>query len=971
MPKRPGRKSEAQTPAPKSDRIYGSSKNAVKSASSESSASSISLSSKIIKALENKLEKFKETHDTKKVSLRDLKAVYRRGLGAYSNTHRPTITGGVPNSRNAWAMARVNKFLLKAGGTKVKAAYVQDDDLLKYESGGKTFSFEKLKKDLQEFAEIEFYEGEKYSDISVSCDLAKGNCYDISEELYDFLKTKGYKELSLVEVRDPLFDLSDAHYEWKVTEYSHLYHIMLKVNDYYIDFTGIQYSKEDIGLKIYTEEQLKKRWGKMVFFDRSESEYEDGGLMEYGEGGQILSKEEKKLFKYLVENWQEPFYRNQMDAQDIRKYEKLVKKGIIIKGGYDNKVKQYYSDNAIDNIELAYKLVNELGLDETIGGGKIIKAYNYRKTDVRYKKGGETESEKDLQEIYKIQKMQELQKTMEDGGVMAKGGKTKAKGDCYVAAGDIVMDYLLNQRGFGAYRSEFEFHGTPYLVHAEVAGQGHLEGIRYGHAWIEDDNLVYDYSNGRKIVFPKQLYYSIGDVDEDNPMKYQKYTFEEANSRMMKTGNYGCWDIDVEFAEGGSVIGDRKISDVRIVNTDLDAKVYATYEDGYEEVVFDYYPDEIEFSSTEIIGLTVDQANELKDEKQQKYNMYSNSAAEFKHGGVADSDEVVCVNCDWEWNKANSDKEHMYNCHKCGFDNTLFYTVFNDTLTLEQISEKHGVDMEYLQAQFEEGTKHEMDEHTKGGTNLAREVGETIALHHLEEMPDYYEKIKMIDAETYEDGGDISSKEQYLEALLTEAFDLLDAHINNGGPLDYSDKKYGYLNDEVEDVQVGYFKDDDLDSSYAEELREEGFEMDLQDAIDTLEHRLSSISEEIDSTRWEDFKKNNKYEKGGNTEKDDCGCGSSASKVGSYVFAKGGLAYGNSHDKGGMPMKVGSTGQNIEIEGGEGVINKRSMQMTKKVNFEGKMMTPCEVISKINEMGGGVKFDCSDVKEIIEKDGDF
>jgi hypothetical protein len=49
MPKRPGRKSAAQTPAPQSDRIYGSSKNAPKSASSEASASSISLSSKITK----------------------------------------------------------------------------------------------------------------------------------------------------------------------------------------------------------------------------------------------------------------------------------------------------------------------------------------------------------------------------------------------------------------------------------------------------------------------------------------------------------------------------------------------------------------------------------------------------------------------------------------------------------------------------------------------------------------------------------------------------------------------------------------------------------------------------------------------------------------------------------------------------------------------------------------------------------
>ena len=47
------------------------------------------------------------------------------------------------------------------------------------------------------------------------------------------------------------------------------------------------------------------------------------------------------------------------------------------------------------------------------------------------------------------------------------------------------------------------------------------------------------------------------------------------------------------------------------------------------------------------------------------------------------------------------------------------------------------------------------------------------------------------------------------------------------------------------------------------------------------------------------------------------------------------------------------------------------MQSSKKVEFQGKQMTPCEAVSKINEMGGGVKFKCSDVKNIIEEDGHF
>jgi len=135
-----GGRTIAQTPAPKKDRIYGSKVNKVGSASSEKSAKSIVLSKKIIDSLKDKLLVFKQKHPSKtNITIDDLKAVYRRGLGAYSSSHRPTISGGKPNSRNAWAMARVNKFLLKAGGKKVKKAYVQDDDLMAY--GGEVAPF--------------------------------------------------------------------------------------------------------------------------------------------------------------------------------------------------------------------------------------------------------------------------------------------------------------------------------------------------------------------------------------------------------------------------------------------------------------------------------------------------------------------------------------------------------------------------------------------------------------------------------------------------------------------------------------------------------------------------------------------------------------------------------------------------------------------------------------------------------------
>lgn len=132
--KRSGRKSAAQTPAPPSERIRGSKTNPKGSAASTESANKIKLSEDILKTLKNKADAYNEKHPKNKVSVSTLKAVFRRGAGAYSSSHRPTITGGRPNSRTAWAYARVNKFLLKKGGTKVKAAYVQDDDLM--ERGG-------------------------------------------------------------------------------------------------------------------------------------------------------------------------------------------------------------------------------------------------------------------------------------------------------------------------------------------------------------------------------------------------------------------------------------------------------------------------------------------------------------------------------------------------------------------------------------------------------------------------------------------------------------------------------------------------------------------------------------------------------------------------------------------------------------------------------------------------------------------
>jgi hypothetical protein len=122
--KRPGPKSSAQTPAKPSERRSGSSKNKAGSAG-ENSGDAISFSKKVIEALQNKVKEH-NSKSSRKVTLSQLKKVYRRGAGAFSSSHRPGKT------RGQWAMARVNMFLRMMSGGKVKDAYRKaDQDIAK------------------------------------------------------------------------------------------------------------------------------------------------------------------------------------------------------------------------------------------------------------------------------------------------------------------------------------------------------------------------------------------------------------------------------------------------------------------------------------------------------------------------------------------------------------------------------------------------------------------------------------------------------------------------------------------------------------------------------------------------------------------------------------------------------------------------------------------------------------------------
>ena len=119
------RKDDPKTPAPKRDQRTGSDRNPKGSASG--TRGSIKISDSTEKALSNLRDEHNEKYTAKgkRVDLGMLKAVYRRGAGAFSTSHRPSVT-----SREQWALARVKAFLRLVGTGERKKAYNTDLDLL-------------------------------------------------------------------------------------------------------------------------------------------------------------------------------------------------------------------------------------------------------------------------------------------------------------------------------------------------------------------------------------------------------------------------------------------------------------------------------------------------------------------------------------------------------------------------------------------------------------------------------------------------------------------------------------------------------------------------------------------------------------------------------------------------------------------------------------------------------------------------
>jgi hypothetical protein len=127
----------------------------------------------------------------------------------------------------------------------------------------------------------------------------------------------------------------------------------------------------------------------------------------------------------------------------------------------------------------------------------------------------------------------------------------------------------------------------------------------------------------------------------------------------------------------------------------------------------------------------------------------------------------------------------------------------------------------------------------------------------------------------------------------------------------------------------------------------------MQETIIALPDTYSSEERLKDILKEQGYDIVKSYEHGGEVQPDD-------KKTKNMITHKsgsaGGMLVGNRHSEGGIKAINKSTDTPLEMEGGEVVITRNAVSDSKKREFDGEMLTNRQILSRINESGGGVSF---------------
>ena len=292
-------------------------------------------------------------------------------------------------------------------------------------------------------------------------------------------------------------------------------------------------------------------------------------------------------------------------------------------------------------------------------------------------------------------------------------------------------------------------------------------------------------------------------------------------------------------------------------------------------------------------------------------------------------------------------------------------SILKPNKTISQIAKEKGVSLLYATTQLRKGMKVE-SEHSK-----FKYAQKTIALQHLDENIDYYKKLAKMEA-SFENGGKVAN--------ITFMKWVIEYNVNNKDeilaffslPSKYINPSLVSENNNNVILDVFEKQKDNIDAKkHFQKMLDKADELGVTIYLEPIPrvHKLKSREHKQKITKdylikyYNNFgftKDNNgfmvrppKMEKGGELNPDD-------PKLKNTMIHKsgsaGGVLVGKRHSEGGIKAINKSSNSPLEMEGGEVVITRNAVSDNQKREFEGQMMTNREILSKINEEGGGVAF---------------
>jgi len=113
-----------------------------------------------------------------------------------------------------------------------------------------------------------------------------------------------------------------------------------------------------------------------------------------------------------------------------------------------------------------------------------------------------------------------------------------------MSASESILPDGKSKQQFSCFRASAEFiqipHGTDgpddyRLIHGHVAALS--KDVAVNHAWVEEIDFVYEFSDGHKSLFSKDEYYKINNI-----INVRTYTAQEAVTLIGVYGHWGPWN---------------------------------------------------------------------------------------------------------------------------------------------------------------------------------------------------------------------------------------------------------------------------------------------------------------------------------------------------------------------------------------------------------------------------------------------